>query len=94
LSLVKCRPNAVLGRWGGEEFVVVNYDDDIEAAGELAELLRSTIEKEPFNRVGHLTCSIGVTDIRPDDSFKTAFDRMDKAVYQAKGNGRNRVVVR
>ncbi|MBR6985125.1 MAG: GGDEF domain-containing protein [Ruminococcus sp.] len=86
--------NAVLGRWGGEEFVVVNYDDDIEAAGELAELLRSTIEKEPFNRVGHLTCSIGVTDIRPDDSFKTAFDRMDKAVYQAKGNGRNRVVVR
>lgn len=81
--------NAVLGRWGGEEFAVVVYDTAMEDAKALAESLRKRVESEAFEKVGHITCSIGVTEIRPDDDFDSAFNRMDHAVYQAKSDGRN-----
>ncbi len=81
--------NAVLGRWGGEEFVVVCYDTPYEKAIALAEGLRSTIAGEPFGKIGQITCSIGVTSINADDSFDDAFNRMDRALYNAKSSGRN-----
>ncbi|MBR5683158.1 MAG: GGDEF domain-containing protein [Ruminococcus sp.] len=81
--------NAVLGRWGGEEFVVVCYDTGSEKAIALAEGLRSTISAEPFGKIGQITCSIGVTTINSDDTFDDAFNRMDRALYNAKSSGRN-----
>ena len=81
--------NAVLGRWGGEEFVVVCYDTGNEKAYALAEGLRRTISEEPFGKIGQITCSIGVTTINADDSFDDAFNRMDRALYNAKSSGRN-----
>ena len=81
--------NAVLGRWGGEEFVVVCYDEDAGSINETAECLRKTVEAEPFKRVDNITCSIGVTNIITNDNFNAAFDRMDKALYKAKSEGRN-----
>ncbi|MBO4523776.1 MAG: GGDEF domain-containing protein, partial [Ruminococcus sp.] len=81
--------NAVLGRWGGEEFVVVCYDTGSEKAYALAEGLRRIISDEPFGKIGQITCSIGVTTINADDSFDDAFNRMDRALYNAKSSGRN-----
>ena len=85
--------NAVVGRWGGEEFVVVMNGMNIEQAKELAEKVRSGIENESFKKVGEITCSIGVTEVVKGDELKKAFQRMDEAVYVAKKRGRNNVVV-
>ncbi|MBQ5312018.1 MAG: GGDEF domain-containing protein [Oscillospiraceae bacterium] len=81
--------NAVFGRWGGEEFVMVCYDAPLEKALEIAEKLRAQVESSEFEKIGKMTCSIGVTEITADDKFDTAFDRMDKALYHAKSEGRN-----
>lgn len=85
--------NAVLGRWGGEEFVVVLYDSDAVKSLSLAEKIRTTVAEEIFETVGHITCSIGMTHIQLNDYIDQAFERMDKAVYEAKSSGRNCVKV-
>lgn len=92
LDIIKAR-GAVLGRWGGEEFVVVLYDADAENSFIFAEKLRNQVAETDFENVGHITCSIGITQIDIDDDFGNAFDRMDKAVYEAKSAGRNCVKV-
>ena len=81
--------NAVLGRWGGEEFVVVCYDSDSEKADFFAEESRTMVSEEEFKVIGKVTCSVGYTQIKKDDGFNLAFDRMDKALYKAKADGRN-----
>ncbi len=81
----------VFGRWGGEEFVIVCYGTDKNDIASLAERIRTTVETEPFQRIGHLTCSIGTTTVSPEDDFNSAFNRMDQALYESKSSGRNRV---
>ncbi|MBQ4276293.1 MAG: GGDEF domain-containing protein [Lachnospiraceae bacterium] len=81
--------NAVLGRWGGEEFVVVCYDSDSEKADFFAEESRTMVSEEEFKVIGKVTCSVGYTQIKKDDGFNLAFDRMDRALYKAKADGRN-----
>lgn len=85
--------NAIMGRWGGEEFVVVCYDTSLDEAKELAENIRKSIEETVFDKIGHLTCSIGITEIKADDRFEDTFERMDSALYKAKSDGRNCVRV-
>ena len=80
-----------IGRWGGEEFVVVCYNRTLNEAVELAERLRATVEDTPMLESKKITCSIGVTEIKEDDRFEDIFARMDKALYTAKSGGRNRV---
>lgn len=84
---------AVLGRWGGEEFVVVLYGTNDVKSLSLAEKIRTSVAAETFDTVGHITCSIGMTHVRSDDELDAAFERMDKAVYEAKSAGRNCVKV-
>ena len=47
------------------------------------------VEKEDFEEVGHITSSLGITNVTSGDRFSAAFDRMDKAMYAAKSSGRN-----
>ena len=81
--------NAVVGRWGGEEFVVVCYNADLAKTLEYAEQIKEKICGDDFKVAGKVTCSIGVTELHRDDDFNKAFDRMDKALYKAKSDGRN-----
>ena len=81
--------DAVLGRWGGEEFVIVWYDTSSEEAQKIAEDIRSTVAAEKFGNIGQITCSIGVTTLNTADTFDDAFNRMDRALYNAKSSGRN-----
>ena len=81
--------NAVIGRWGGEEFVAVCYDADIKKAFEYAEDIRIKVSEEEYKVVGNVTCCAGVAEITKNDGFNEAFERMDKALYQAKSDGRN-----
>jgi diguanylate cyclase (GGDEF)-like protein len=85
------RLSDVLGRWGGEEFVVMAPQVTRESLMQLAEKLRKKIEKEAFPVVGSITCSIGISISVPEDTFETLFHRADEALYAAKHNGRNRV---
>nr|MCR4656192.1 GGDEF domain-containing protein [Lachnospiraceae bacterium] len=80
-----------IGRWGGEEFVVVCYDRNLEETLALAEKLRSTVADTSMPGAKKVTCSIGVAEVKDDDRFEDVFERMDKALYAAKSGGRNRV---
>ncbi|MCR5108261.1 MAG: GGDEF domain-containing protein [Lachnospiraceae bacterium] len=78
-----------IGRWGGEEFVIVCNNICGRKLDMIAEDLRKKVEETEFPKAGHLTCSVGVTQIKESDTFDDAFNRMDKAMYQSKKNGRN-----
>jgi diguanylate cyclase (GGDEF)-like protein len=84
--------DCVPGRWGGEEFVIVCYGYDLEQVCAMAEDLRKAVNSEKFADVGSITCSIGITMLTAADTINEAFDRMDKALYRAKDEGRNRVI--
>ena len=86
---ISVEEKASVGRWGGEEFVVVCYDTDQYEIKELAEHLRIKIASETFKAIDHITCSIGVTEVLDTDEANTVFVKMDKALYDAKSAGRN-----
>ena len=83
---------ADIGRWGGEEFVVVYYDKTLEEAVDMAEKLRAVVAESPMPNAKKVTCSIGVAQVKENDKFEDVFERMDKALYAAKSGGRNKVV--
>jgi len=80
-----------LYRFGGEEFVVLLRCATEDHARQAFERLREATDAYGFPQVGHITVSIGFTDLRPGDNPSTAFERADKAVYWAKSHGRNQV---
>jgi diguanylate cyclase (GGDEF)-like protein len=80
-----------LYRFGGEEFVVLMRCKNEADAGHALERMRMSTEKHVFPQVGNITISIGFSEVRSGDTPSGAFERADKAVYHAKGNGRNRV---
>ena len=84
---------ASVGRWGGEEFVIVCYNKTAEAVVDFAERIRKGVEAYDFPEIGKLTCSLGVTEVKSTDDFKAAFDRIDTAMYASKNNGRNMVTL-
>lgn len=81
-----------LYRFGGEEFVVLLRCAGEDAAMLALDRLRRVVEAYPMPQVGHITISVGFTDVRAGDTPAAAFERADRAVYQAKQDGRNRVL--
>lgn len=81
----------VVARWGGEEFMVLMPESDMQAAGRASEKLRQAIAGHHFDTVGKLTASFGVAAFEPHDDLNSLLKRADDALYQAKDNGRNRV---
>jgi len=81
------------GRWGGEEFLIIAIETDIEQAQRLAERLRSALVKRRFDLVGTVTASFGVALYQKDESADELVMRADQSLYLAKENGRNRVEV-
>jgi diguanylate cyclase (GGDEF)-like protein len=80
-----------VGRWGGEEFLIVCPETTAEGAKKLAEKLRKKIEKHHFKDIGIKTISMGVAQIEIDDWDEDMIKRADKNLYKAKKAGRNRV---
>ena len=80
-----------LYRFGGEEFVVLMRCPGDEQAGLAFERLRSRVRAFAFPQVGTISVSVGYTQLRPGDTPGTAFERADRAVYWAKGHGRDQV---
>jgi diguanylate cyclase len=90
----RIRRTDFIARYGGEEFVLLLPGTPIQNALGLLEDLRRSIASVGFHYRGTpiaITVSGGVTEFTPNDTAARAFDRADKALYQAKQNGRNRV---
>ena len=81
----------VVGRWGGEEFLVCCPYTDSLGAGLLAEKLRKSLQEHRFPVVETKTASFGVATFRKGDTAKDMVARADSALYQAKHYGRNQV---
>ncbi|WP_018862390.1 sensor domain-containing diguanylate cyclase [Thioalkalivibrio sp. ALJ3] len=88
----RLRETDTLGRWGGEEFVVLLPGTEAERAHHVAEQLREQVAGTPFPRVGSITISLGVSEYRLGEPIKDWIKRADDAMYAAKKGGRNRVV--
>lgn len=86
------RSTESLGRWGGEEFLVILPETSADGAMTFAEKIRQLVEAHEFPVVGTVTCSIGVSAFHRNDSRESMLDRADKALYCAKGKGRNTVL--
>lgn len=79
-------------RWGGEEFVLLMPETDLDAAVEKAEAVRKAVEVFSFPEVGQLTVSFGVSYPEKNEAASVLFERVDRALYKAKDEGRNRVI--
>jgi diguanylate cyclase (GGDEF)-like protein len=85
------RADDVEARWGGEEFMVLMPQSDLQAAVNAAEKLRLAIASHDFDKAGRLTVSFGVAEFEPQDDLNSLLKRVDDALYRAKELGRNRV---
>lgn len=83
----------IFGRWGGEEFLILCPETDVQGAQQLADNLREKIATMDIGEVGTITASFGVTQLGKADDAKRLIGNADAALYQAKQNGRNRVSV-
>ena len=84
--------SVAIGRWGGEEFMVMLPDSNMDEAAELAEKIRSEFSSITYETAGCQTVSLGVTQAKRGETADTLYTRVDKALYVAKYNGRNRTV--
>ena len=81
----------ILGRWGGEEFMIICPETDYQGIIKVAESLREIISKYEFPTVGNISASFGVSMYGGDVNKDEIIARADNALYKAKANGRNRV---
>lgn len=86
------RKTDVLGRWGGEEFVVICIEIDKQNLLLLAEKLRNKIQEYDFYKAGRKTASFGVTMYKKNEKIENFINRADTALYEAKKTGRNKVI--
>ncbi len=83
-------------RYGGDEFVCGLAQTDTHGAIDVSERIRSSIDKlelSAFGVDGQVQISIGITLVRHGDTFMSTFKRADKALYQAKLNGKNQIII-
>lgn len=81
-----------IGRWGGEEFMIIASETDSTGAIKFATTLKQAISDYDFEKVGRITASFGVTQIAVGDDVEDIVQRADLALYNAKETGRNKVV--
>lgn len=86
------RDSDIVGRWGGEEFMVICPDTSGRDAQAVAERLRQAVAIRPFPVAGRVTVSVGIAVLEQGESIERLVNSADAALYRAKAEGRNRVV--
>ncbi|NJN79647.1 MAG: sensor domain-containing diguanylate cyclase [Anaerolineales bacterium] len=96
----RCQKNLrtidLFGRYGGEEFIMLLPETNLEVAQVIANRLHQSIIRSPYSSdVGDLriTASIGVVEAHPNESLERLIERADAALYKAKNKGRNCIVI-
>jgi diguanylate cyclase (GGDEF)-like protein len=92
LLISELRTLDIIGRFGGEEFIVILPNTPIAYAHTVAEKLRQQIEQSIIIENHRITSSFGITEVGLEDDDKSLITRADKALYQAKLSGRNAVM--
>jgi diguanylate cyclase (GGDEF)-like protein/PAS domain S-box-containing protein len=91
------RETDTMGRWGGEEFLVILQDIDEKSMPAIGEKLLNLVRRSnlslPDKRIVSITISIGATLIRKEDTLNSIIDRADRLMYQSKADGRNRITI-
>lgn len=85
------RETDTVGRWGGEEFMIIFANTSLQNAKNVCEHLRAKIEQHPFDKI-NVTASFGVGLLESENSISESIALVDDALYKAKESGRNRVV--
>lgn len=91
----RVRDGDTLFRWGGDEFLILLPDCDMQDAARIAEDIRAAVAAEPIrwrDTTIPLAVSVGVTEWQPHESSQALIARCDEALYEAKRNGGNQVV--
>lgn len=83
----------LVGRWGGEEFLLLCPETGLDVAAELANRLRAVLAGTPLPPVDRVTASFGVAAYHPGDDVTSLLRRADDALYRAKSGGRDRVEI-
>ena len=83
----------LIGRWGGEEFLILCPNSDSQAAKVLAERIKEALHAVRTGMGEKVTCSFGVAELCTGDDFSVWFDNADKSMYRAKNAGRNQISV-
>lgn len=86
------RKTDAVGRWGGEEFLIVLAQTEFDGAMWLAENINSIFKTNPIERIGVVSASIGVAQYRPGEGLNSFFARADNYLYKAKKSGKAQVV--
>jgi len=87
------RQSDMIGRWGGEEFMVILSHTSLDEAATVAEHLRHTVNEFPFTELYPVTISIGAGEFMYGEEVHECVARVDAALYRAKESGRNSVVL-
>lgn len=91
------RETDTMGRWGGEEFLVILQDIDAESLLTIGEKLLNLVRKSHLilqdRRLLSVTISIGGTLVRKNDTIESVIERADRLMYQSKADGRNRITI-
>lgn len=87
------RRTDTLARWGGEEFTILLPGASRDDAFGVGESLRTRVSRTPFESSREVTVSIGLAEYKHGDTADALVRRADQALYEAKNNGRNRVIV-
>jgi diguanylate cyclase (GGDEF)-like protein len=87
------RKNDILGRWGGEEFIILIPGSKKEDAFKFVERIRRKVEEHSFDKIGRLTFSVGICEFNPEYSDDKLIGNADFALYLSKQLGRNKVSI-
>lgn len=90
----KIRESDYLIRWGGEEFIILTPETNLEDSIKLAEKIREVIEQTNFDIVGNITISLSVAQKEKDEENTHLLKRLDDLLYYSKNHGRNKVTFR
>ncbi|BAK70465.1 sensor domain-containing diguanylate cyclase [Aliarcobacter butzleri] len=85
------RESDIIGRWGGEEFIIICPKTNLQEALVVALNLKEKVSLHKFDKVGNKTASFGVSTFKDNDTITELLTRADDAMYKAKTNGKNRV---